>query len=347
MKTTRSAAIAPIALLAALLAGCSIADSRAVSPTPLRTAHSLSVFPPIRSGGNDVAAGQKADALIALAVLPPRTSAVAKSPAPSLEKPFSSFGCGEVQRSLFWVANGWTLRSLSDWLRAHPLKSLVLTATGFSRDSDDGAIVALSVSEGQGGGLQRDSHALTMLLVRLADDTVGVRVEAEVTPQVPCKNTQTQPVVPPTQHLDPIGTTSPEAVAAATRKADALLALVTPPPGTSPVTTAPVAGLGRPFQSGGCGTVSSQVIWVGREWTMRGLAEWFRAHPIPGYSITGNGTGSIHGVVTELDLTESPDTWDGADTATLDLNILPIGHRGAGVHVEAQSSPIGAVCIYA
>ncbi len=99
------------------------------SPTAIRSTFSWLNIPPGKSAGEQVAQD-----LVDAAVLPPGSQRLTKSPSPVLDKPSGTIANDNfLDRNTWWKANLST-KDLLSYLRAHPLKGLVLRVTGSGVD---------------------------------------------------------------------------------------------------------------------------------------------------------------------------------------------------------------------
>lgn len=191
---TAMAVLVAAASIASALSGCSSAGSPTDSsdtiapstPPSGTTAPATRAFPPARSGSTDPVTGRLADSLIArVTSVPPRTSAVAVAPAPSLSAPLSTLGCAEAQRTIFWVATGWTPTALAGWVRANPAPGL--TAGMDDADSLNAPVVRqVLANPGPKGSAEQ---LVAFRFVAMDGGRVGIAVEAEAGPTDPCKHT--------------------------------------------------------------------------------------------------------------------------------------------------------------
>lgn len=183
-------AIATGLACALLIAGCA-SDIRndaaprtgaSSAPTPPAS------YPPVATGSTDVAPGKTADRLIAQIIQhPPRTHAVDTAPDPLLAKPRTTIGCGAAQRSVFWIAEGWTLDAFADWLKANPAQGYSASAAEATENTNGGLIIQATPNHRDPSGIVQ--HFLYWM-TRLDGGSVGVRVEAEAGPIQPCAHTQ-------------------------------------------------------------------------------------------------------------------------------------------------------------
>lgn len=352
-QRTRWGAVAAGAAAVLLVAGCTAPSlSRSAhtpAPGPTRgfipgTIPPDLPSPPIVTGSTDTGAGKDADALLAQARRPPRTLQTATAPAPSLASPFSSFNCESAQRSVFWVASGWSLDDLSDWFRENTY-NLTLEATGHGTTL--GVVTSRSVTEGQfRSAMIRNLDALTMLLVPLGGNRIGVRVEAEATPSLPCSPSTP---IPATPTPDAEGSTPRNALSDAHKLVDYMMTNIALPPRTGPVTTAPIPILAEGFERDSCTVAQRDAIWVANGWTLHAMNLWLRANLLPGYQIETFGAGGSHGGrVSVLYFGESPRSWHSNVVPSLNFTVVAIDEHTVGLHLEAVSPAAGTPCgVYA
>ena len=104
-------------------------QSPTVSPTPTPSSFSWLNQPPGKAAGDQVA-----QALVDAALLPPGSQRLTKSPIPVLEKRSTTIGNDNFLDHNAWWKVDLSTHDLLSYLRAHPLKGLVLRVTGSGVD---------------------------------------------------------------------------------------------------------------------------------------------------------------------------------------------------------------------